>query len=298
VATIGVDHTVACGRPDWEAPARYLLGVALVETGDLDAATAEFERHGAIRSVITGWAPAVFAATLATVEGRVDEGEALIANAEALGTALGDTNDAIRFAQRVTLELARGRYDDAMANVEQLEQSLLGLALGWRMLVLAESGDLSGAASALEAYERDVRPAVPSVAQLWWLEAEVSVAYRTGDRELAARLRDEVAVYAGEVLGADTALFGAGEHFIGRIAFVEGRYDDAVAGAERALEFATQWDLALLATKHRVDLARALLARDADGDAERARQLLTEALDTAERCGLDGPAAEARSLLT
>jgi tetratricopeptide (TPR) repeat protein len=297
VATIGVEHAVASGRADWESTIRYLLAVALVEAGELDEGAAEFERHGAVRSVIEGWAPAVFGASRAVAEGRLDEGETLIARADELGSALGDTNDVIRSGQSVTLELARGRYDEAMAAVERLEMSPLGIALGWRMLVLAESGELEAAAFALEAYERDVRPLVPGIVGPWWLEAEVSVAYRTGDRDLAASLRDQVASYAGSILGADTVLFGAGEYLIGRIAFVEGRYDDAVAGAEHAIGFADRWSLALLSAKHRIDLVRALLARDSAGDANAARNVLAEALETSDRLGLGGPAAEARELL-
>jgi hypothetical protein len=129
------------------------------------------------------------------------------------------------------------------------------------------------------------------------LDAETAVAYRVGDLELAARLRDDVAPYAGHMLGGDTALLGTGDYLIGRIAFVEGRYDDAIAATTRAIEIADRWEFDRLTAHHRIDLARSLLARGGAGDEDLARASLAHAVETADRLGLAAAAAEAHTLL-
>ena len=132
------------------------------------------------------------------------------------------------------VEVARGRVDDALELVDRLDQTLLGAAIGYRMRVLAETGDPAAALAAHTSWLRDVRPLVPQVVVPWVLESETTVAYRAGERVLAGRLRDEVAPFAGQMLGAGTALLGAGDFLIGRVAFLEERYDDAVAATNRA----------------------------------------------------------------
>ena len=262
VSSIGVEHAVEAARPDWELSLRYLLGEGLAEAGDLEAAAVEFERAGIVRSVLVGWAPVVFEASRALAAGRLDDAEQLTLRAADLGRALGETNDVIHWGTLVSVEVARGRVDDALELVDRLDQTLLGAAIGYRMRALAETGDPAAALAAHTSWLRDVRPLVPQVVVPWVLESETTVAYRAGERVLAGRLRDEVAPFAGQMLGAGTALLGAGDFLIGRVAFLEGRYDDAVAATTRALELATGWGLDRLATRHRIDLTRALLARD------------------------------------
>jgi len=297
VSTMGMEHAANCGRRDWEFGVRYLLAQGLLESGDLEAARREFEAVASIPSVLEGWASRVLAASEAIAEGRLDEVERLIEDASTHGVALGETNDVIRWGQHLYADLARGRFDAALEWLDPLERTLFGLALGYRMFVLAEAGDLDAAAHAHAEWTRDVKPSVPQVLAPWTLEAETSVALRCDDVVLAARLRDEVGVFAGQVLGSDTELLGTGEYLIGRVAFVEGRFDDAVGASSAALEAADGYGWRRIATSCRIDVARALLARGEPGDADRARELLAEAIETADALGLAPAAAEARTLL-
>jgi len=295
IASVGVEHSVAAGRSDWEVTARYLLGEGLIESCELDEALTELELAAA-SSVLGGWPPVIYAASRAIASGRLDEAEALVERSAPLGAALGETNDVIVWTQMLTIAMARAQYDEASGWMDRLDQTLLGAAGGWRMLMHADAGDLEVAVAAHAVWERDIRPLVPQVIVPWVLDAETAVAYRVGDTTLAARLRDEVAPFAAHMLGGDTALLGAGDFLIGRVAYVEERYDDAVTATARAIEAAARWGLDRLTTNHRIDLARALLARDGTGDADLARAHLTEALETAERLGLVAAVAEARTL--
>lgn len=284
------------GRADWEFTSNYLLGEGYIEACELDKALEAFEQASRVPTVLRGWAPVVFGASRAIASGRLDEAAELVERAAPLGAALGETNDVIHWVGLLSVAMARERYDEALDLMDRLDETLLGAAGGWRMLVLAESGKLDAAVAARATWERDIRPFVPQVVMAWVREAETAVAFRTGDVALAARLRDEVAPFAGHMMGGDTGLLGTGDYLIGRVAFVEGRYDDAVVAMSTAIEIADHWGLELLVAKHRVDLARALAARGAPGDAERARTALADALEAADRLGLLAVSSDAASV--
>ena len=287
----------AAGRPDWEFTCGYLFGEGLLESGDLDGAGVEFEKAASIPSVLIGWAPVVFAASRAIAASRLDEAEELVERAHQLGAALGETNDVIRWCQRFMVEMARARYDDTFALIERLEHTLFGTALGWRMLALVGVGDHSGAVAFHAAWVRDVRGLVPQVVIPWALEAEVSVAFGAHDGHIAERLRDEVARYEGHFLGGDTTLVGTGEHLMGRVAFAEERYNDAVGLLDRSLEMVDRWDLHLLVTTDRsTSLER---CSRATAPATRTGRIAAgQALETSEALGLVAAGDEARSLRT
>jgi class 3 adenylate cyclase/tetratricopeptide (TPR) repeat protein len=297
VAQIGVERAVAVGMPQWEFGLRYQAGEAYVESGDLDDAAAEFARAGSVPSVLQGWAPVVFAASLALAQGQLDAAEPLIEQAAGLGTALGDTNDVISFGQLITLNMSRGRLDEVMELCDREEQILLGLALGYRMFALAEAGELERATDVHTEWARTVRPLIPLVVKPWACDAETSVVYRTGDASRAPSLRTEVDRWRGLMLGGDTGLLGSGDYLVGRIAAVEGRLDDAVGALTSAIEFTDSRGLHRLTTGRRVDLARALFARDEPGDADRAAKLLQQAIEVADALGLVAAGNDARSLL-
>jgi tetratricopeptide (TPR) repeat protein len=298
VASLALEHALEHQQSSWEFNARYLYAEGLIEAGEIEAAIEEIDIAGSIPSVLQGWAPVVLASSVAHAEGRLDDAERLVHEAAALGSALGDTNDAIHSGEMTVVEMARGRTAEALGWVERAEATLLGQTLNYRSFVLVEAGELKEAATLHARWAREVRPFAPQVVMPWILESETSVAYRCADSALAESLRDQVAPFEGHILGGDTALLGTGEYLMGRIAFVEGRFDDAVDLGARAVEIETGHGWSLRATNHRIDLARALLARDGPGDADQARALLAEAIDTGDRLGLVAAATEARTLIT
>jgi class 3 adenylate cyclase len=291
-----VEVSERAARRDWEFTSRYLLGVGLIESGDLDGAAAELEAAGRIPSVLSGWAPAVFAVSRSIAEGQLNDLETGIEEAAELGAALGDTNEAIRCGQHAVLAAVQGDFDKALAWADRQAQTLLGAAIGTRMLILAEAGDLSGAADAHRAWHRDVRQLVPQLLQAWTLSNEAAVAFRGADPELADGLGTELEPFRGSFLGADTQLIGPAEYVIARVAYTQHRFDDAVAFSEQAVDVADRLGLHQLATQHRIDAARARLARNHAGDSERAQALLIIAHDAATAMGLRPAQREALAL--
>jgi tetratricopeptide (TPR) repeat protein len=130
------------------------------------------------------------------------------------------------------------------------------------------------------------------------VETRTHMVMLVGGTDRAARVREDAEAYAGELLGADTFLYGAAERAIGNLFFVEGRYAQAVPLLEHAQSVVESHGWRALVVDHRVDLARALLARREPGDADRASTLLRQALEDAERLSLGAAAREARRLLT
>jgi class 3 adenylate cyclase/tetratricopeptide (TPR) repeat protein len=297
VAQEGVDHAARHRRLDWEWAVRYMLVEAFLELGDVERAKAETERAYAVPSALQGWGPVVLEANLAMLEGRFDDVDDTIERAARLGAGLGDTNEAIRCGQHARAAELRGWFDDALRWAEALEQTLLGAAIGFRPFLLAEMGELVAAQAAYDVWARDMQPVAPRLLQQWTLMYEATLALRTGNADLAARVTRDLEPLRGHFLGGDTTMWGAAEGIMARAAMAEGRYDDAVGFGELALAAAQQRGWHTLATRHRVDLSRALFGRAGPGDEDRARALLTEAIETADALGLVPAAREARSLL-
>ena len=296
VASLGVAHAEATHRPDRELVPRYNLGVGLITLGRLEAAHREIDRATSLPSSLIGWAGAVLDATLALADGRIDESEALVERGSQLGAALGDTSEAVRCIQRVRVELARGRLDEADDWAQRADATTWGLVLPWTTVVRAGRGE-PGTADAFDRFERENVPLAPTVVADQLVETRVRLVMLVGGSERAARVRKAAEAYAGELLGADSFLYGAAERAIGNLLSVEGRHDEAVPLLEHALAVVEAHGLRALVVEHQVDLARVLLSHGGPGDGDRAKALLTEALDAADGLGLRTAARDARQLL-
>jgi tetratricopeptide (TPR) repeat protein len=297
VAQEGVDRARHHGRLDWEWNIRYLVVQAHLELGDVERAREETEQTYAIPSALQGWGPVILEATIAAASGELDGIADAIERAASRGKVLGDTNDAIRTGQHIRVAELQGRWDDALRWTDAFEQTALGAVSCVRPWILAEMGELEAAQAAYDAWAPTLRPLAPHFMQQWILVYEAGLALRTGNGEFAARVAADLEPLRGHFLGGDTTMYGAAEGAMARCAIVEGRLDDAVDLAGHAVAAAKARGWHSLATQQGVDLGRALLGRAGPGDSDRARTLLTDAIETAEALGLEPAAREARSLL-
>jgi tetratricopeptide (TPR) repeat protein len=80
---------------------------------------------------------------------------------------------------------------------------------------------------------------------------------------------------------------------LGRLALARGELDDAERFFGRSLETEEQMRAPVLESRSRLGLARVAIARAAEGDAERARELLDRVLEVAREHGLTALEAEA-----
>jgi hypothetical protein len=101
----------------------------------------------------------------------------------------------------------------------------------------------------------------PTIVADQLVEIRVRLAMLVGGSERAACVREDAEVFAGELLGTDTFLSGAGERVIGNLLSVEGRHDEAVPLLEHALAVVEAHRFRALVVEHQGDLARVLFTR-------------------------------------
>jgi tetratricopeptide (TPR) repeat protein len=264
--------------------------VALMELGrvaEAEAALASYERASTDDPTATVVVTSR-RAMLAVVRGRYDLAERLIGEVRTAGhrIRLADT-DRLVGALEGAIGADRGPRDDAqwIAAIDEI----LGLSLrlpGHHFetmvaVILVTMGRSDEAAVELER----LLPQVLAGSGPRWLSAMADlsvVAAETGDTDAAARLEAGLAPYRGQLVvrGGANTMIGPVSYFLGRLALVQGRTDDAASLLEEAVAFQEE-------TGALPGLARSLWAlADAQGAGPVADDHRRRATSIAERLGL------------
>ncbi|HWB80349.1 MAG TPA: hypothetical protein VG755_35535, partial [Nannocystaceae bacterium] len=188
-------------------------------------------------------------------------------------------------------------YDDLTGLASRTRQRFAALAhtLGsvvGELLVAqlhARVGDERRAAAQLRAIARE--PVFAAIAEPSWLALLSDACWICGDTNIAERLHAALLPYAE--LFAWLGPIGGGiglpyARHLGLVCTVLGRVHDAVAWHERAEALAVHAGTRCHFARLRAELARALLARDADGDRARAAALVADARAIASELGQRG----------
>ncbi|MGI9599412.1 MAG: hypothetical protein ACR2QK_24830, partial [Acidimicrobiales bacterium] len=211
-------------------------------------------------------------------QGRLAQAELAIADAfntyERMGSAALD----VFGIQLATLQREQGK----LGEVENLMRWKLagypGPAYGMALaMVLAELGDHDGAKLILDEYSGDaIESGGEGVLQFMTLGFYAETLVHLGDAERAAGLCDAMAGAAGRTVAmfSGIAVFGSGSHYLGRLATLLGRFDEADAHLAGALPHHRQ--VGARPYEVRTLLAQAELAQARGRPAERDR-LLAEA---------------------
>ncbi|MFE2290840.1 ATP-binding protein [Streptomyces sp. NPDC059452] len=286
---------------DMELHATSMRWVALLELGDpafID------QYHLFIRAAESSELPrfvqaiVVDSSLIASLQGRFAEA------AEALQDESLEGNDHESFSfmaghLRWSLHLLRGHYaeaEKALATLPGNRHPHPGLL---EALTAVEQGDAAPALRLIA--EQSDRPAPYSRAFMpLWLRLLAQTAAATGDRRLITRAEDELTPYTGQwvvsLYGCDIG--GPVDLWLGMLAAARDDLDTAVATLTEAAASAARLGARPWAVRSRLRLARALLARAEPGDADRARQLLSEGEREAAGLGLHHLASEAAALRT
>jgi hypothetical protein len=175
------------------------------------------------------------------------------------------------------------------------EQWLSGQVLAFRSWVEAVAGDCEGAAASLaQIVERRLFDRDPT--GLLIVGASGWAAAVAGDADHARVVEEKLRHFTGLIAYGGISEMGSVDGLLGRLAFVDGRHDEADGLFASGLALEDGFDAPVLAAYTRLWWARCLLERGADDDAARAQTLLTEAIATADRLGMTHVAAEARTL--
>jgi class 3 adenylate cyclase len=162
----------------------------------------------------------------------------------------------------------------------------------WRFTLismLAEVGNLEEARSGFERLAANGFVDVPR--DLQWVPTMIRLAdtaHWLGDAERAAVLREHLAPFSGlaVIVGRAASCQGPVDTYLGRLSMTTGDYGQAVTDFEAAIELASRMDDRPFLLQSRYGLARALSARGAAGDRDRAVEELTVCLDGAEALGM------------
>ena len=224
--------------------------------------------------------------TMAVLEGRYADADEYLAELLRHARRIGDAVMVNNFGiVAFPCWRERGRLAEFETATKRAVEEAPAVA-GWRAglaHVLCELGKLDEAAAHVDVLAADDYAAIPDdVSRLYTLcgTAEAVVALR--DTARAAQLAEKLRPYAGRgaLLGI-AAYHGVADRYLGVLEIVLGRVDDAVTDLSAAIALHEQVGARPWAARSRYDLARALVARSAPGDRERAVTLLNQALEAA-----------------
>jgi tetratricopeptide (TPR) repeat protein len=238
------------------------------------------------------WQVANMRGMWALLEGRFDEVEQLAQEAFAIGQQAENPNAVALFGvQIMALRREQGRLDELEPAMRSFIDQYPGIP-GWRIAlawVYTELGQEDEARA-----EHEVA-AAHDFADLPWdqfwiggVALACEVCNFLDDRRRARVLYERVLPYADRCLVAApvAACYGAVARHVALVATTLGRFDDAVALFETALEVNTRIGSRPWVAHSQHGYARACLARARPGDADHARELVSEADRTAAELGM------------
>jgi DNA-binding CsgD family transcriptional regulator len=204
--------------------------------------------------------------------------------------------------QLFSLRRLQGRLEEARPTVEAVAR--LGEAgATWRpalAVLYAELGELDAAAALLRSLLADGLRAVTRDA-LWWgtLSYLADTCAAVGDGEAAAALHAEFLPCAGLVVqvGSFLAAYGAADRYLGMLAALLGRPEEAEDHFQAALALETRAEMPVWVAQTRLAYGRFLAERGGSVEGGQARELLSQAHQEAQRLGMLTVARQAAEVL-
>jgi class 3 adenylate cyclase/tetratricopeptide (TPR) repeat protein len=133
---------------------------------------------------------------------------------------------------------------------------------------------------------------------LWVMTALALVASRAGDEAVSATVHQRIAPYADQIAGVTPLWVGSVSHYLGLAATTLSHFSEAEARFAAAEATHERIGAPTWLARTRLEWARMLLTRRKPGDAERARELLGQALTSARELGLANVERRAVELLS
>ena len=243
-----------------------------------------------LRAPSARWLAAACHATLALLEGRFSDAEALVESALRAGAG-AEPWDAVIYSrvQLFALRSEDGRLAEMEPTIRRSAEDFPTRPLFRCLLarLLAEVGDEDGARWAFEALAADRFAVIPvNNDMLLSLGHLAEVAWFLRDPGRGTVLHDLLLPYCGLVVDAVESSLGAVDRYLGLAAMTAGDLLAAERHLRDALHLNTRIGAQPWAARTQADLASLLAARDLPGDRERAVELLQAALGAAERLGM------------
>ena len=237
------------------------------------------------------WQTFAMRAMRAAIDGDLDAAERFAEESQRLGERaeqpLAQQYYGIQLVQMRSLQ---GRAGELLPRVRELADRFPGIP-AWRSALIslaARAGEDELGRVELERFAGDDFSVVPRDAN--WLPGIALLAEATamlGDEKRSELLYEEMLPYAGLVIVVARAAGSNGpvDRILGLLAGTTGDHEQAIEHLEDAVEIATGMGDRPATAISRVDLAKALLARDGPGDRERALEVVSEAIGPAREMG-------------
>jgi tetratricopeptide (TPR) repeat protein len=269
----------------------------LMELGDIPAADREIEQVARLAEELRApfflEAVAITRATRARLEGRYEAAEKFAQQALAIGQRTGHPlAGAFYGVHAVMMARDRGGLENWAAPFKDLDDQFPIFNKSWRCLLAwlyAEIGHHDEARREIDRLAANDFAGLPGRDNTW-LSSVTSVAEAVADLRDAGRasvLYGLLHPYAGRnVVFLSVVYVGSASHALGRLAVTMGRWDTALRHFDAALMMNTRMGARTLVAHTQHVYGTTLLAGGTEGDRDRGRALLAQALATAQELGM------------
>jgi tetratricopeptide (TPR) repeat protein len=234
----------------------------------------------------------------AIVGGDLERGEELATECFELGQTSGQP-DALTFyfGQLVNLRFHQGRMGELEAIIAQESAANPGLPSLQSALALlyCEIGALDKARGPFEDLTDRHHELLHDLSWLVMTTLLADACFQLGDADRAARLHAELEPYRNQCVDNATNWFGSVGHYLALLEHTMGRFADADASFEVAVDWHARMPAPALLARTRIDWATSLLQRP-DPNTDRAADLIDDATTAAERLGLGNVLVRAAAL--
>lgn len=303
-----VDLAEGSGDAVAELQGRNWRILDLFELGDLaalDHELAEYRRLAdELRLPAYQWYEPMWRATLAILEGRLEDARRLESEALALGRRAQDSNAELffRIVDSYHQPIEQGRIADADLEFQREGVAKSAATAAYRVgvaRILAERGVLDEAQAELDHIAAEGFRALPK--DVNWLStlAEVAeICALLGDGARASEAYELLLPYAALNILEGRAIYcyGSAAHYLGLLAATASRWHAAAQHYGAAIEFHRAARARPLLCRSLCGYAEALSHRGDPGDEERARQIAADALATASDVGMDNLIRKAEAI--
>ena len=281
--------------PEMELLGRARRITCSMEAGDIRAADAHIAAHGRLaeelRMPYHEWTAATLRAGRALMDGSLEEAEKLAD--EALSLLPGRPNAPLANLNQLTpIRWEQGRIGELRGAWEELTERFPQAAFGggWISLANADGGREDDA-------RRDLLSLVDDISEMsrdgLWLSSIATAALaasRLDERDAAARLYPLLLPYAERTIVIPmphpVMSFGSASLYLGLLATVTTRWDEAADHYESALRANTRLGARAFLARTQYEYGRMLVRRGQAADRGRTRELLDRAEANARACGM------------
>ncbi len=279
-----------------EARAHAYRMTALLQLGDVGSADRAMADYVQLAEQLAEprhlWHIPVMRASRAIMAGRLTEAKLLAGEGQRLGQLAEEPlSEQFHVIQMALIRTFEGAAEEMLPVVREMVERYPAIP-AWRLALvgfLTEADRLDEARADFEPIAARGFDGIPRDAN--WLVGVSrigEVAARLGDERSCRDLLGRLADYSGEVVivGRSAACQGPVDRYLGMMSAAIGEDERAIAYLESALELIERMADRPMRAEVRLQLGRVLLARGAEGDRDRALEILALALEEAQEIGM------------